>query len=261
MSIAEGQASGTGQGAGAHSAAHIFAALDATWPAARVTQQGPWLLRDGQGGGQRVSATLLAPGMDAAAISADDVTQAEGAQAAATGQPPLFALRGVDHAPLDALLAARGYVINDPTVIYAAPTAALAIEPGPVSLFPLWPPLAIMRDLWAAAGTGPARLAVMERACAPKAGLIARQSDRAVGVGFVACHDGIAMLHAVEVSPAFRRQGIGARIVTGAAWWAQAEGATTFALAVTAGNAGARALYARLGMTQVASYHYRLKSA
>lgn len=255
MSVAEGPASDT-----ARCAADLFAALDATWPAASVTRQGPWLLRDGQGGGQRVSATVLTPGTDATAITADDIALAEAAQVA-LDQPALFALRGPDHAPLDALLAAQGYIINDPTVIYTASTAALSVEPGPVSLFPLWPPLAIMCDLWAAAGTGPARLAVMERACAPKAGLIARQSDRAVGVGFIACHDGIAMLHAVEVAPAFRRQGIGARIVSGAAWWAQAEGAATFALAVTAGNAGARALYARLGMTQVAAYHYRVKPA
>lgn len=235
----------------------LFGALDATWPAAHEMRQGHWVLRDGQGGGQRVSATLLAAGVDAAAITDADVRCAADAQIAA-GHAPLFAVRGAAQTNLDTLLAGQCYTVSDPTVIYAAPTATLAREPEPITLFEIWPPLAIMRDLWAAAGTGPARIAVMDRVARPKTSLIARHDDRAVGVGFVACHAGIAMLHAVEVSPQYRRQGAGARIVSGAAWWAGSQGAHTFALAVTAGNTGARALYERLGMTQVASYHYRV---
>lgn len=238
----------------------LFGALDATWPAAHEMRQGSWVLRDGQGGGQRVSATLLAAGVDAAAITDADVRCAADAQTAA-GHAPLFALRGAAQTALDNILVGQGYTVNDPTVIYAAPTATLKQEPEPTTLFEIWPPLAIMRDLWAAAGTGPARIAVMDRAAAPKTSLIARHADRAVGVGFVACHDGIAMLHAVEVSLQYRRKGAGVRIVQGAAWWAASQGAHTFALAVTARNAGARALYERLGMTQVVSYHYRAKSA
>lgn len=241
-------------------AADLFTALDATWPAAHETRRGPWLIRDGQGGGQRVSATLIAPGVDPTTITDADVAQAETAQTA-MGHVPLFAVRGAAQSALDARLAARGYVVNDPTVVYVAPTVMVAQEPEPISLFAIWPPLAIMCDLWAEAGTGPARIAVMERGCGPKTSLIARHADRAVGAGFVACHNGVAMLHAVEVLPQYRRQGAGARIVGGAAWWAASQGAHTFALAVTAGNTGARALYERLGMTQVASYHYRVKPA
>ena len=36
--------------------ADLFAAVDATWPAAEDTQVGGWTIRDGRGGGQRVSA-------------------------------------------------------------------------------------------------------------------------------------------------------------------------------------------------------------
>ena len=46
-----------------------------------------------------------------------------------------------------------------------------------------------------------------------------------------------------------------------AACWAEAEGATTLALAVTTRNAAARALYASLGMAVVGQYHYRMKPA
>ncbi|TMV56955.1 GNAT family N-acetyltransferase, partial [Thioclava sp. BHET1] len=34
----------------------IFAALDASWPAAALHHAGPWLIREGRGGGKRVSA-------------------------------------------------------------------------------------------------------------------------------------------------------------------------------------------------------------
>ena len=90
---------------------------------------------------------------------------------------------------------------------YPAPVADLAQKPPHVSLFDIWPPLAIMREIWADGDIGPARLAVMDRVTGPKTGLIARLSDRAVGCGFCAIHDGIAMLHAVEIAPAYRRQG------------------------------------------------------
>jgi hypothetical protein len=43
-----------------------------------------------------------------------------------------------------------------------------------------------------------------------------------------------------------------------AAAWATGRGVPTLALAVTEGNAPARALYAGLGMAEAARYHYRL---
>jgi hypothetical protein len=93
----------------------------------------------------------------------------------------------------------------DPSLIYAAPIVTLAEKPAAVTLFDIWPPLAIMREVWAEAGIGPARLAVMDRACAPRTGFVARIQDRVAGVAFCAVSDGIAMLHAVEVAPAVRR--------------------------------------------------------
>ena len=65
------------------------------------------------------------------------------------------------------------------------------------------------------------------------------------------------MLHALEVAPFARRQGLGARMTAAAAHWAHAQGAETLALAVTRANASARALYGRLGLAEVDSYHYR----
>jgi len=54
-----------------------------------------------------------------------------------------------------------------------------------------------------------------------------------------------------------RRQGCAINILRAAACWAQDHGADTLSLAVTQANAGARALYASLGMEGVEQYHYR----
>ncbi|NKW78995.1 GNAT family N-acetyltransferase, partial [Rhodobacteraceae bacterium R_SAG7] len=41
--------------------------------------------------------------------------------------------------------------------------------------------------------------------------------------------------------------------------WAAEQGATELAVLCTRANAGANALYARLGMQQAGGYHYRIK--
>jgi GNAT superfamily N-acetyltransferase len=116
-----------------------------------------------------------------------------------------------------------------------------------------------MEEIWAAGGIGPGRLAIMDRAPEPRAGLICRAADRAAGVGFVAMAEGVAMVHAVEVLPDHRRQGVGRLLMRAAANWADRHGGTWLALAVTSANAPARALYEGLGMDEEARYHYRMR--
>ena len=70
------------------------------------------------------------------------------------GQPPLVMIRPGEDA-LDACLAARGYLQRDPTLLAAAPAAALAATPREnVILGPA--PLAVMAEIWDAGGIGPA---------------------------------------------------------------------------------------------------------
>ena len=229
------------------------ALTEATWPPAATRLVGPWTIRQGQGGGQRVSAAGAA-----GEWTPDDIGLAEAAMAD-LGQEPLFVIWPAD-AALDAALASRGYRVKDPVVAYAAPCAALA-DPPPafLSTFPHWPPLGIATALWAEAGTGPARRAVMDRAQGAKCAILGRTGDRAAGVAFVACHGTTAMLHALEVAPAMRRQGVAHNILRAAAGWAQDHGADTLVLLVTEANDGARALYASLGMAVVGQYHYRTR--
>ncbi len=229
----------------------ISALIDATWPAAGYSRAGTFTIREGKGGGSRVSAAT-ADGH----VSQADIDAAETAQRA-LGQSGLFMiLDGQDD--LDRMLAARGYRIKDPVAIYGAPVADLARPSAdPMTAFAIWPPLEIMRDVWAEDNVGPARLAIMDRVTGPKTAILGRVQDRVSGVAFVATEGRRAMLHALHVTPGLRRQGSAVHIMRKAAAWAQDHGAAEIFLAVTKHNHAANALYASLGMRIVGHYHYR----
>jgi GNAT superfamily N-acetyltransferase len=214
---------------------------------------GPWTLRDGQGGGKRVSA----------ATTSRPVTDAEIAQAEQAmmdmGQSRLFMIREGDDA-LDDQLKTRGYQQIDTSIMYACPSVQLTDIPiPPVTIFAIWEPLSIMIEIWAQGGIGPARLAVMDRAVGPKTGFLARFNEKPGGTAYAAIHDGTAMVHAVEVLPHQRRLGVGNWIMRAAAFWAVEQGADTLSVICTEQNRAANALYASLGMTVVGQYHYRHK--
>lgn len=225
----------------------LAAVMEATWPPARHWQAGPFRMRDGAGGGKRVSAASLEGPWD------------EGDLAALEAMPePLVLIRDTDTA-LDVALAAKGWQIIDPVIAYSAPVVDLQADLPPLSAFPHWPPLHIARSLWDEGGIGPARLGVMDRVTGPKTAVLSRLGDRPAGVAFAALHGDTAMLHALEVRPALRRQGVGEILLRAAANWAAAEGADQLSLVVTARNTAARALYSRIGMQAVGQYHYRMK--
>ncbi len=222
--------------------------MEATWPPAGQRTLGPFTLRDGAGGGKRVSATSLNGTFTEVDLDAIE----------ATVDHPLMLVRPGE-TRLDAALDARGWRIVDPVVAYAAPVDQLTADLPRLTAFAHWPPLEIARSIWSDGGIGPARIAVMERVLGPKAALLGRIDDRSAGVAFIACHGTEAMAHALEVRESHRRQGLGKKLLHAAANWAAEQNATRLSLVVTRQNAAARALYARLGMEVVGEYHYRMK--
>jgi len=208
------------------------------------------MLRDGAGGGKRVSAaTAIGPVEDA------DIATAENAMRAMQ-QGPLFMIRAGDHA-LDALLDARGYALIDEVVVYTAPIEILTDLTIPsVTCFHIWEPLAIMTEIWAKGGVGPERLDVMGRA-QTKTGILSRWNEKPAGVSFVAVDGDVAMVHAVEVLVHQRKQGVAAWMMRAAAIWAAGHGAREIAVLCVAKNEPANALYVKLGFTAAGAYHYR----
>lgn len=231
----------------------LFAALDATWPAARFWSEDGWTYRDGQGGGKRVSAATWD-----ADTPPNSIAPVEG-HFTSLGSAPLFRVRG-DQTELDQMLDRLGYTVLDPTILWSAPIGTLTnTHIPPVTAFAIWEPLAIMREIWAKAGVSEERLAVMDRPVT-KTAILSRWNDKPAGVAFAALNDGTCMVHSVEVLPHQRRQGMAAWMMHKAAFWAADQGAHTIAVACVAGNKPAEALYQSLGFVKAGAYHYRTKT-
>ena len=230
-----------------------LAAIDGTWPAARYVTLGPVTLREGRGGGSRVSAATVA-GAWAEADLDHAISAMEG-----MGQVPLFMVRpGQDG--LDQALEARGFEVFAPVTLWSCPVSQLTDLKLPrVTAFPHWEPLAIAREIWAGGDIGPERVEVMSRVTGPKAAILMRTEDKPAGVGFVACDSEVAMVHAVEIRSQFRRKGLGAWLMRAAAIWAAGHGATRLTVLCTRANTAANGLYASLGMDAACGYHYRIQ--
>lgn len=224
-------------------------ALQASWPAARETAVGNWIIRDGAGAGRRASAAILT-----GPVAAEGLRQAEAAMRAIP-MAPLIAVRS-DQPELKKLLEAEGYCDHDHSIFYACTIPAVLPEIPPVTVFDLWPPLAMTEDLWRANDIAQPRIDLMHRATCAKTSILGRANGRAGGAGYVGAHNGYALIHALVVAPDFRRAGLGRHIVHKAMHWAADIGCHTLALAVGRENTAARALYASLGMAPVGEYHY-----
>ena len=227
----------------------LFQVLEATWPPARRLEFDQIVIRLGDGG-KRVGSTYFLRDDPALVDKARELRRE-------IGGVDLYHIRP-DQVRIDSKLGEMGYQTVDPTLIFLRPLAGFQVDTPPVTAFPIWPPLGIMRDIWRSGGIDEDRIAVMNRAGEPKTGLLGRMNNHAAGVAFVAICERIAMMHALEVSPPFRRMGLARHLTSAAMLWAKENGAGQFALAVTERNSAARGLYTALGMKVAERYHYRV---
>lgn len=232
----------------------LFAAVDATWRPYSQTKIGPWTIREGRGGGKRVSA----------ASTQNSVTQSHIEQAAEVmaglGQTPLFMIQG-EQDTLDGQLESAGYSIIDPVDILVAKSNDLAeYDQSELDAIFTPEPIAILAEIWADGEIYKPRLDVMRRVSGTKTCILGRRADKPVGAAFAAIQNGIALVHAVEVKPSARRQGVALRMMRAAAWWAQQNGAEFFGCLTTSENTPAQTLYRKMGMEVASHYHYRIKA-
>ena len=224
--------------------------MTASWPPVAAHRVGPWTLRQGPGGGNRVTCAVAE-----APVGPGDLGPLTVA-AERFGQTGLVMVRQGEDA-LDATLADAGWRTGDEVVLYMARPSAFE-PPRTMAGFALWPPLAVQRLIWSEGGIGAGKQAIMDRADGPKTAILGRSNDRPAGAAFVAMAGEIAFVHALCVAPALQRKGAARDIMRVAGAWAQDAGADWLALAVTRGNVPARGLYASLGMQLVGHYHYRM---
>lgn len=170
------------------------------------------------------------------------------------GQTSIFMVRDGE-AALSDKLEAKGFRYASPTIVFVLPSDALE-TPAPMAAIPCALPLAYQREIWEAAGIGPARLAVMERVAAPKSYLLARHEDRPIGTAFAAVAEGQVMMHALEIMADKRRVGGASRLTAKAAAWGRSHGAKSLVVLVEERNERAVAFYRSLGMAECARYAY-----
>ena len=231
----------------------IHEVIEHTWPAYSNCKHGPWTLREGLGGGKRVSATTL----DGFHESPNIKDAEEGMRA--FGQNPIFMIREGDD-DLDRNLATEGYEITDRANIYTVPIEKFAKKDPPrLSVFEIWEPLQIQNEIWREVGIDANRTAVMHRAKGPKTSFFLRWENRPAGTAFIAIHNNTAMVHVLGILPRQQRKGVGTLAMYQAVNWAKSFGAHTLSVICTKENLGANALFASIHMQLVGGYHYRIK--
>lgn len=221
------------------------------WPAGETERLGDWTLRAAGGFTRRANSVLVAgdPGMPLDAALAHAVRWY-----GERGLTPW--LQVPDSSPHAAGIDAAGWIREADTLIRTAPLAPLTSLPdAPADLGQV----RLSRDVdtaWLAAyhRTGELAEAALKVVSGGPSVWFATMPG-AIGRAVV---DGPwALFGAVEVEPRHRRRGLASALMGALARRAYEEGATAAYLQVEADNAGARALYDRLGFTDHHGYHYR----
>jgi N-acetylglutamate synthase len=231
-------------------------------PAPRTGFDGPFVVRAFAGGtGRANAASSLDPAPDPDLTAR--IARIE-ARYLALGMAPRFRSTPLDPPGLAALLAARGYVEKDETVILLAPVATVAAPDASVQALPA-PDADWMAVTATAEHQTPARRREKEGTppllTVPGAWVTLREAGTAAAVASVVAAGPIAAYFDLAVRPEQRRKGLAARAVRAAADWAVGQGAEWFFCQVAASNAASLALNQRLGLAEAYRYRYLVRAA
>jgi ribosomal protein S18 acetylase RimI-like enzyme len=251
--------------AGAIDPTLIETLADAAWPAAEVAPLGPWRTRATEGVTRRANSVFTAGGGPPAGDEMRRLVDAAERFYARRGLPPCFQISAATGARgLDALLAARGYVIDGASEVWTADAQDLAPNPEGGTVAELRG-----RDdaddgwLGCAFDEPPERRRVHEqivrRVTGPRRFVSAIIDGQVVGCGLAVSDRGHAGLFRMTTRAGHRRQGIGRAMVRSLCAWAVGRGDLRLYLQVTHQNAAAKALYSRAGFARAYGYHYRTR--
>ncbi len=242
----------------------IESALMSTWPAIRTAIEGAWLVRTAEGFSGRANAvTILDPGDD------DDVeARIAWAESVFGGQGlvPVFRETPLMPAAVRGALRERGYGPGQATHMlhgrlpapnaddigtegHGAQVRGFDTPDGP------WIEAARQCSPRIASG-GDAVLRMLSAMATPARYIAVEDADGPAAVVQAGLHRGMLTVHNVATHPERRRRGHARRAMAAALDWGRAEEASRFWIAVEAGNAPARALYAGYGLADIYRYRY-----
>ena len=229
--------------------------LEDTWPPEQVTHFDDWTIRISDGAGKRASAISLEGTWEETSFrKLKDLLRK-------LGKSEIFMIYQSDslfEKELDKL----NYQVFDKSYIFEIPvTELIKSKPPPISMFSIWPPLHIQKELWNSNGIGWQRQSVMNRASQIKTSILGRWSDNPVASAFIAKSGNVAFLHALVVDENFRQQGVARALMQHAGQWAEKHSCAKLMVVTTEANVAATSLYTSLEFQLVNKYHYRIPEA
>ena len=229
--------------------------LEDTWPPGEVIHFDNWTIRISNGAGKRASAiSLEGVWEEASFIRLKKFLKR-------LGKSEIFMIYQ-SGSLFEKELNNRNYQVFDKSCIFEISVSELIKnEPPPISMFSIWPPLEIQKQLWNSNGVGWQRQAVMNRANQIKTSILARWDDNPVASAFIAKSGNVAFLHALVVEQNFRRQGVARALIRYAGQWADRNNCTRLMVVTTEANSAANILYTSLKFQLVNKYHYRIPEA
>jgi N-acetylglutamate synthase len=229
------------------------------WPALQQLLLDGWVLRFARGFTKRANSIVPLYRSDQPALG--KVRYCENLYARERLKTIFRLTTVLENAPLDALLARRGYAAVDPTLVLARP---LGTE--------YWRAAARFRELpreaWLSAYAQHAAIpaaaqtlhAMLLRGIRTdhQFGAIAADAATLAACGLAVLERELVGLFDLVTDPSQRRRGYGRALVASLLGWAQQRGAQYAYLQVVETNAAARALYAELGFEELYRYWYRI---
>ena len=228
-----------------------------TWRGLEEQPYGDWLLRAGGGFTGRANSALVVgeppvPLTDAVA----EVTR----WYAARGLQPRAQVPSPGAEAADAAFDTAGWDRSEHNHVLVAPLAGWAEPAVRVDLAPAPDDAWLLGYRYRGTPLPPVAPQILVRAdepvfasvrCAPEPAPLA-----AVARGVL--EDGWLVVTAVTVDEAHQRRGLATAVMAALGAWAREQGGHSCVLQVASSNAGALALYERLGFTEHHRYHYRL---
>lgn len=229
--------------------------LEDTWPPEQVIHFDNWTIRISDGAGKRASAISLEGTWEETSFrKLKDLLRK-------LGKSEIFMIYQSDSL-FEKELNKLNYQVFDKSYIFEIPvTELIKSKPPPISMFSIWPPLHIQKELWNSNGIGWQRQSVMNRVSQIKTSILGRWSDNPVASAFIAKSGNVAFLHALVVDENFRQQGVAKALMRHAGQWAHKHNCSKLMVVTTEANVAATSLYTSLEFQLVNKYHYRIPEA
>lgn len=237
------------------------------WPALHSVLDGPWLIRQANGVTKRANSinTLGAESDTPASLS--QRLERCCALFRRQGQTPVFRASPLTTAATLDELARRGWQEKDPSLVMLGPLPPP--DSPPDTLPDTLPERGLLSDHPTAAwldaftrvdGLSPqARCtlkAILRGIALPAAYACVTREGQPVSVALAVVDGPLMGLFCVGTVPEARRQGLSQRALSALLDWGRTQGADRLWLQVSAANAGAQRLYARMGLTPAYGYTY-----